>query len=139
MSFLVLFVLPLLGVVADEPKDDVSLSGEMTFEKTEESFENATAWVRLWEYDPRLADAGADLFGDKKIAELKHTKGEPTLMQFKLDGKKKINPERQYYVTIFVYKDGKVGDNASEIFFLNGFNKVTLPGKIEGVFKKLNR
>ena len=120
-------------------KPDSALTGSVKVDAKEKSFENVTAWVRLWEYDPRLADASADLFGDVKLAKLKHKSGKATTIEFEVGDKGKINPQRQYYVTIFLYKDGKVGDNKSEVFFLDGFNKVKLPGKVDGTLKKLDR
>ena len=120
-------------------KPDSALTGSVKVDAKEKSFENVTAWVRLWEYDPRLADASADLFGDVKLVKLKHKSGKATTIEFEVGEKGKINPQRQYNVTIFLYKDGKVGDNKSEVFFLDGFNKVKLPGKVDGTLKKLDR
>ena len=74
-----------------------------------------------------------------KLVKLKHKSGKATTIEFEVGDKGKINPQRQYYVTIFLYKDGKVGDNKSEVFFLDGFNKVKLPGKVDRTLKKLDR
>lgn len=122
-----------------EIKPDPALTGAVKVDAREASFENVTAWIRLWEYDPRLVDVSADLFGDVKLAKLKHETGTATTMEFEVGDAAKINPERQYYVTVFLYRDGKVGDNKSEVFFLDGFNKVKLPGKVDGTLRKQNR
>lgn len=127
------------GQTTIEIKPDPALMGAVKIDAKEKSFENVTAWVRLWEYDPRLADAAADLFGYAKLAKLNHKSGKATTIEFEVGDKAKINPKRQYYVTIFLYKDGKVGDKKSEVFFLDGFNKVQLPGKVDGTLKKLDR
>jgi hypothetical protein len=120
-------------------KREGALSGLITIKGTEASFENAGAWIRLWEYDPQLADAAAKLFDSVKVEKVSHQTGAASTIKFQLGEKSKLNKMRQYYVTVFVYKDGKIGDNKSEIFFLDGFNKVKLPGKIEGTLKKLDR
>lgn len=116
-----------------------ALTGAVQVRATEMSFENVTAWVRLWEYDPFLADVAADLSDDVKLANLKHQSGRATTIRFEVGDKARINPERHYYVTVFLYRDGKVGDNASRVYFLDGFNKVKLPGKIDGTLRRLNR
>jgi len=131
--------------ISDGGRDTVAISavpaltGSVQVTATQASFENVTAWVRLWEYDPLLADASADLFGDARLTKLSHKSGTDTTIAFELGDKSKINPRRQYYVTVFLYRDGKVGDVKSEIFFLDGFNKVKLPGRIKGTLKKLDR
>jgi hypothetical protein len=142
-----MFVVPRAGIkkISDGGRSTISmqpdgaLAGKITFKKNEASFKNAGVWIRLWEYDPFLADASAQLYDSVKLTKVEHTTGKDSQIDFNLGDKTKINARRQYYVTIFVYKDGEIGKNKSEIFFLDGFNKVKLPGKIEGTFKKLNR
>jgi hypothetical protein len=142
-----MFVVPRAGIdkISDGGRSTISIKpngalvGKIEVKDTEATFKNAGVWIRLWEYDPFLADASAKLFDSVKLTKIKHTTGKPSHIEFSLGDKSKINKRRQYYVTIFVYKDGMIGNNKSEIFFLDGFNKVKLPGKIEGTFKKLNR
>jgi hypothetical protein len=130
--------------ITDGSKNSISLAAgalacRITIKKSEATFKNAGVWVRLWEFDPRLADASAKLFDSVKIQNVSHTAGSDSSIECQLGDETKLNKMRQYYVTVFVYKNGKIGKNKSEIFFLDGFNKVKLPGKIEGTLKKLNR
>lgn len=145
--FCAMFVAPRAGInkisdggpVTISLKPAGALSGKVAIKESEASFENAGVWIRLWEYDPRLADASAELFDSVKIEKVAHETGRASSIEFQLGDKSKLNKMREYYVTVFVYRDAKFGDNKSEIFFLDGFNKVKLPGEITGTLKKLNR
>lgn len=76
--------------------------------------------LRLYEYDPFLADAAADLVGKLRVKNLAHKKGKETKTQFILAEDGSIQPRRSYYLTCFVIdakgkrylmgeKDGKRG------------------------------
>lgn len=120
----------------DDPK---ALSGTLEIPAAEATFEGATAWVRLWEYDPFLADAAAREFADVQVEKIQHQNGAATRFEFELGDTEQINADRKYYVTVFLYRDGDVGNVKKEIFFLDGFNKVDLPCTLDGVLKKLDR
>ena len=121
-------------------QENVAISGALTINADEESFANATAWVRVWEYDPFLADAAAKQFAESRISDIEHETGKATQIPFSIGGADQINAGKKYYVTVFVYRDGKVGKVENEIFFLDGFNKVELPATgFSGELKKLDR
>ena len=87
--------------------------------------------IRLWEYDPRIADKGADLFAEKIIDWDSAAQGRGGI-EFELGDRSKANPALSYYITAYLYEDGKVGDLESRIYFLGGFNRVTIPGTLSG-------
>lgn len=121
-------------------QEDTAISGSLTINSDEESFANATAWVRVWEYDPLLADAAAKQFAESRIDDIVHETGKATEIPFSIGGEDQLNAAKKYYLTVFVYRDGKVGQVENEIFFLDGFNKVELPATgFSGELKKLDR
>lgn len=119
---------------------NLAISGKLTIRSEEESFARATAWIRVWEYDPFLADAAAKQFGEARVADINHDNGTETEIPFSIGDAENISPERKYYITVFIYRDGKVGQVGKEMFFLDGFNKVELPtSEFSGELKKLDR
>ena len=92
--------------------------------------------IRLWEYDPRIADKGADLFAEKIIDWDSAAQGRGGI-EFELGDRSKANPALSYYITAYLYENGKVGDLDSRIYFLGGFNRVTIPGTLSGDIVKI--
>ena len=79
-----------------------------------------TLELRLYEYDPFLADAAADLVAKLRVRNLAHKKGKESKTKFTLAEGGSIQPRRSYYLTSFVIdakgkrylmgeKDGKRG------------------------------
>ena len=125
-------------VKADNVEDlESAVFGELSFQGVPEFAGNsASAWVRLWEYDPRIADKGADLFAEQIIEEIPVGPGLKRF-RFELGDKSKANPNRNYYITAAIYEKGRVGDVNARIYFLDGFNRVDLPSEFSGSFKRL--
>jgi hypothetical protein len=125
-------------VKADNVEDlESAVFGELSFQGVPEFAGNsASAWVRLWEYDPRIADKGADLFAEQIIEEIPVGPGLKRF-RFELGDKSKANPTRNYYITAAIYEKGRVGDVNARIYFLDGFNKVDMPSEFSGSFKRL--
>ena len=125
-------------VKADNVEDlESAVFGELSFQGVPEFAGNsASAWVRLWEYDPRIADKGADLFAEQIIEEIPVGPGLKRF-RFELGDKLKANPNRNYYITAAIYEKGRVGDVNARIYFLDGFNRVDLPSEFSGFFKRL--
>ncbi|MDC0201336.1 hypothetical protein OAK04_02975 [Verrucomicrobia bacterium] len=125
-------------VKADNVEDlESAVFGELSFQGVPEFAGNsASAWVRLWEYDPRIADKGADLFAEQIIEEIPIGPGLKRF-RFELGDKLKANPNRNYYITAAIYEKGRVGDVNARIYFLDGFNSVDLPSEFSGSFKRL--
>ena len=109
--------------------------GELSFMGTPQfGGEKGSAWVRLWEYDSRIADKAAELFAEQIIEEIPIG---PGLKRFRFDlgDKSKANPDRDYYITAAIYEKGRVGDVNARIYFLNGFNSVDFPKKFSAMLK----
>ncbi|MDB4722063.1 hypothetical protein OAF65_10120, partial [Verrucomicrobiales bacterium] len=125
-------------VKADNVEDlESAVFGELSFQGVPEFAGNsASAWVRLWEYDPRIADKAADLFAEQIIEEIPVGPGLKRF-RFELGDKSKANPNRNYYITAAIYEKGRVGDVNARIYFLDGFNRVDLPSEFSGSFKRL--
>ena len=124
MKNLTFLLTPLLALVdttsAAENKDtSTKVTATVSLPKTLTTFTGRTLELRLYEYDPRLADVPAKLV--QKIAKpgFAHTKGKPTVAKIVIGAKGTINPRRSYYLTTFVLngkrrthigeKDGKRG------------------------------
>jgi len=121
----------------DAVKPESAVFGELSFQGGPEFAGNsASAWVRLWEYDPRIADKGADLFAEQIIEEIPVGPGLKRF-RFELGDKSKANLTRNYYITAAIYEKGRVGDVNARIYFLDGFNKVDIPSEFSGSFKRL--
>ena len=140
------WILPWLGVKgffrlvkADNVEDlESAVFGELSFQGGAEFAGNrAIAWVRLWEYDPRIADKGADLFAEQIIEEIAVGPGLKRF-KFELGDKSKANPDRNYYITAAIYEKGRVGDVNARIYFLDGFNRVDIPSEFSAQLKPIN-
>ena len=115
---------------ADNVEDlESAVHGLLSFQGAQQNGgQSVSAWVRLWEYDPLLADKGADLFAEQIIEEIAIA---PDLQRFRfeLGDKLKANPNRSYYITATIYEKGRVGDVNAQIYFLDGFNRVDIPSE----------
>ena len=116
-------------------RPESAVFGELSFMGTPQfGGEKGSAWVRLWEYDSRIADKAAELFAEQIIEEIPIG---PGLKRFRFDlgDKSKANPDRDYYITAAIYEKGRVGDVNARIYFLNGFNSVDFPSEFSAMLK----
>ena len=93
-----------------------------------------SAWVRLWEYDSRIADKAAELFAEQIIEGIPIGPGLKSF-RFELGDKSKANPDRDYYITAAIYENGRVGDVNARIYFLNEFNSVDFPSEFSATLR----
>jgi len=122
----------------DAVKPESAVFGELSFQGAPQfGGQSASAWVRLWEYDPRIADKGADLFAEQIIEEIAVGPGLKRF-RFELGDKSKAKPDRNYYITVAIYEKGRVGDVNARIYFLDGFNRVDIPSEFSAQLKRLN-
>jgi hypothetical protein len=63
--------------------------------------------IKLWEYDPFLADASAKLVDEFGAKTYKHMQGKDTETSLSVGAKLEPRKDRRYYITVFVVKDGK--------------------------------
>ena len=116
-------------------RPESAVFGELSFMGTPQfEGDKGSAWVRLWEYDSRIADKAAELFAEQIIEEIPIG---PGLKRFRFDlgDKSKANPNRDYYITAAIYEKGRVGDVNARIYFLNGFNSVDFPSEFSAMLK----
>ena len=71
------------------------------------SFTGRTLELRLYEFDPRLADVGAELVDLATQNGFSHTKGKVNKHTIVLGAKGRIKAGRSYYLTCFVLDQGK--------------------------------
>lgn len=91
---------------AERPADSAEVTGTFTIPADHAAIEGMTLTVILFEYDPRLADAGANKLDEVKIADVSHKKGEATVVEFTAGKGKKTRADRGYYLSVRGYRGG---------------------------------
>jgi len=136
--FVIVLALPVFGVDDGSAK----ITGSIAAPKALKSFDKLVLEVRLYEYDPRIADKAADLVDMLEVKDFSHTEGKETTETIELGAKAKIKPGMSYYITVFVL-DGKdrtyIGDLAHAP---NGFAKVLTngePREIRGTLRSVKK
>ena len=126
-----------LAVYGPEIPDntEIAVSGSLGIEWWP-GWPGGSAWIRLWEYHPLIADKSADLFAEQIIEWPGGAQGRGGI-EFELGDRTKANPALNYYITVSLYRDGKVGDLESRIYFLDGFNRVTIPSTFSADLTRL--
>ena len=114
---------------------EIAVSGSLGIEWWP-GWPGGSAWIRLWEYHPLIADKSADLFAEQIIEWPGGAQGRGGI-EFELGDRSKANPALNYYITVSLYRDGKVGDLESRIYFLDGFNRVTIPSTFSADLTRL--
>lgn len=138
-----LAVLLLVGVVFAEDKKEPTAEVKATIvvPKTVESFKGRTLEVRLYKYDPLIADKAADLVDIIEEKNFAHTKGNDTVKELSLGKKAKLEERRSYYVTLFIL-DGKDRTHMGDCEHAKGFAKVLTNGQpnvIKAIFRELKK
>ncbi len=87
--------------------------------------------VRLYEYDPRLADAAATEIGRVTLAGISHRMGSETILRFPCSGA--TSARKSYYITAVVYPSEGVAADCSGLYFINGFQRVLTAGNRESL------
>jgi len=104
----VVFCAVLAGfAVAADPDKSTKVDGTFVLSKDEATFAGHVVDIRLYEFDPFLADVGATLIEKLEMKDFGHTKGTETKKEFVIGAKGEIKPRMSYYVTLFILKDGK--------------------------------
>jgi hypothetical protein len=92
----------------DEGDDQkAALTGTVVVPSKSASFEGRTLEVKLWQYDPFLADVSADLLDELIVRDYSHKSGTETNTRFELGKPNAVREDRAYYLTVFVTDDGK--------------------------------
>ena len=101
--------IPRAGVksVQGNPLEETGVRGVVQIPDKVSSFDKHQLEIKLWEYDPFLADAAAKLVDEIRLKEYRHQAGEPTKTSFQVGAELKPQPNRRYYITVFILQDGK--------------------------------
>lgn len=122
------------NLLGDEKKDDTTkVTGTVTVPKGVAAFDKRTLELRLYEYDPRLADAPATLVELVEKKDFKHAAGADTVEKFEIGAKGKLKADRKYYLTVFVL-DGQTRTHIGERDGKAGLGKVLTDGPREAKF-----
>ena len=114
MNLRAILTLPLLlllsftTAIAEDAKDEsTQVTATITIPKDIASFSDQTLELRLYEYDPWLADVSADLVAKIDKEKFSHTAGKATEVTIEIGAGATIKPRRNYYLTLFVLDNGK--------------------------------
>jgi hypothetical protein len=89
------------GKMLERPLDSAATRVNVLIPKTCASFDGQKLDLRLYEYDPLLADVGADLVGQVTL-QVSHTQGTDSKLAIRLGQQHQLRPKRSYYVTLFI-------------------------------------
>lgn len=93
------------------------VEGEFQIQAQDKTIAGVTLLGRLYEFDPRLADAPATLVDKVEVANVAHTTGKATTVKFALGAKVTVKADRRYYVTVHGYSEGKVASNEHYVYY----------------------
>jgi hypothetical protein len=102
------------------------------------SFTGRVLEVRLYRYDPRLADRMADLVEKVEVKGFAHSKGKATVKELALGRKEKLDAKMGYYLTLFVLDGGKRTHMGKCDHVKEPFNKVLTMGNPRKVKAAIN-
>ena len=92
------------AVAKDRPANSAEVTGTFTIPADHAAIEGVTLRVILYEYDPLLADVGANPLDQVDIADVAHKPGEPTVVKFTAGSGKTTRPDRGYYLSVRGYR-----------------------------------
>ena len=81
-----------------------AVTGSIVIPATVAPFAGRTLEVKLWEYDPLLADVSATLLDEATIKNFAHSGDQETRVPLRLGDPTVVRKDRRYYVTAFVLK-----------------------------------
>ena len=81
-----------LGIADDKNDKSTKVTATVKLPKELASFTGRTLELRLYEYDPLLADVSADLVEKIAKAKFSHSKGKPTELKIEIGANQQIKP-----------------------------------------------
>jgi len=134
LSLFALLFLAGVGFAADKKKDDpqkddktTRVTGTLTVPKEQMSFDKLTLEIRLYEYDPKTADKGAELVDKVEVKDFKHAMGKETVEKFEIGAKGVVKDGKGYYLTLYVL-DGETRVSRGDMSHDAGLGKVLTNG-----------
>lgn len=120
-----------LAPAADPPKKEdktTRVTGTFTVPKEQMSFDKLTLLIELWEYDPKVADKGAEKVDKLEVKDFKHEMGKATVEKFEIGAKGMIKEGKGYYLTVYVM-DGDTRQSRGDLDHDKGLGKVLTNGQ----------
>lgn len=96
-----------LPAAAQEKAETAKVEGTFVIPKEVGSFAGRVVEIRLYKYDPRIADRAADLVEKVELPDFAHAAGTETKKAFVVGAKADLDPRASYYLTFFVLDGGK--------------------------------
>ncbi|PQO25097.1 hypothetical protein C5Y96_26715 [Blastopirellula marina] len=103
------------------------VQGTITIPDSTTVEQGETIEVKLFEFDPLLADAPAKLIDEKILTEIQHETGPSTEIPFALGSDLEVQKDCRYYITVFVLQ-GSDRTHIGEIEGKRGLNVVLQNG-----------
>lgn len=100
----------------------ITIPGSSTIEKGQ------TLEVKLFEFDPLLADVAAKLIDEKILTDFQHETGTATEVPFAVGADLEVQKNRRYYITVFMLQ-GEDRTHIGEIEGKRGVNVVLQNGE----------
>ncbi|MEW4455752.1 hypothetical protein AB1L30_24000 [Bremerella sp. JC817] len=113
-----------------QPMNTSAVHGKIVIGKDLPGFERQALEIKLFEYDPLLADVSADLIDEVVIDDFSHAAGKEKSVPFGLGKDFQPRKDREYYITVFVVA-GANRTHVGELSRESRINKVR-PGKGSG-------
>jgi hypothetical protein len=88
-------------------KKSTRVEGTVVVPKEVPSFGKRLVEIRLYRYDPRIADKAADLVEKVELKGFDHTAGKETKKNFVIGAKGALEPGMNYYLTLFLLEGGR--------------------------------
>ncbi len=126
-SGIVVVMLGLLSLLSGQELGSGAVKGVMIIPADVATFAGQTVDLRLYKYDPRIADKAADLADQIALKDFGHTEGKETRKEFVLAGKANFEPGRNYYISAFILKGDKRTHHGRLDHDANGIGKVLTP------------
>ncbi|MEZ6139036.1 MAG: hypothetical protein R3B84_00560 [Zavarzinella sp.] len=115
------------GIGAEKEDNTTKVIVKVVIPKEVASFTDQTLELRLYEYNPLIADKAADLVEKIEKAKFAHTQGKETTVELVIGAKGTVTPMHAYYLTTFVLK-GANRTHIGEIDGKSGLCKVIANG-----------
>ncbi|MEW4561849.1 hypothetical protein AB1K70_04945 [Bremerella sp. JC770] len=117
------------------------VNGTITIPGSTSMEDGQTIEIKFFEFDPRLADASADLIDEAVLTNIQHETGKTTEIPFAVGKDYEVKKDRRYYITVFVLQD-KTRTHIGEIDGKRGLNKVLENGDrapIDVILREVNK